>query len=296
MPRRAVSIRGTHSMEKNVELEQLRQLVAIAQTGTMSKAAEALHVSQPSISRGMHALETELGQELFTHTRNRVTLNGAGAIALDGARKVLADVDVMRGNLDEHAKRMRTIRLGTVAPAPMWLLTQRTVTAYPGTIFSTEYMTEQDLERALLDRSVDVAVLIRPLGLPSIRTQQLMTESLSVEMPPDCNLAGRDHVTWDDLNGLPFLVLESIGFWMDVVREKLPDSQVIVQQDPQVLDQLIGSSDLFNFVTEASKAIHPERNRARVPIWDTGASATYFAACLSDSSEQVTRVLDLFKE
>ena len=218
MPRRAVSIRGMHSMEKNVELEQLRQLVAIAQTGTMSKAAEALHVSQPSISRGMHALETELGQELFTHTRNRVTLNGAGAIALDGARKVLADVDVMRDNLDEHAKRMRTIRLGTVAPAPMWLLTQRTVTAYPGTIFSTEYMTEQDLERALLDRSVDVAVLIRPLGLPSIRTQQLMTESLSVEMPPDCNLAGRDHVTWDDLNGLPFLVLESIGFWMDVVR------------------------------------------------------------------------------
>ena len=157
-------------------------------------------------------------------------------------------------------------------------------------------MAEQDLERALLDRSVDVAVLIRPLGLPSIRTQQLMTESLSVEMPPDCNLARRDHVTWDDLNGLPFLVLESIGFWMDVVREKLPDSQVIVQQDPQVLDQLIGSSDLFNFVTEASQAIHPERNRARVPIWDTGASATYFAACLSDSSEQVTRVLDLFKE
>lgn len=296
MPRRAVGIRGMHSMEKNVELEQLRQLVAIAQTGTMSKAAEALHVSQPSISRGMHALETELGQELFTHTRNRVTLNDAGAIALDGARKVLADVDVMRGNLDEHAKRMRTIRLGTVAPAPMWLLAQRTVTAYPGTIFSTEYMAEQDLERALLDRSVDVAVLIRPLGLPSIRTQQLMTESLSVEMPPDCNLAGRDHVSWDDLNGLPFLVLESIGFWMGVVREKLPNSQVIVQQDPQVLDQLIGSSDLFNFVTEASQAIHPERNRACVPIWDTGASATYFAACLIDSSEQVTRVLDLFKE
>ena len=121
-----------------VELEQLRQLVAIADCGTMSKAAERLHISQPSISRSMHALETELGQELFVHTRNRVTLNDAGTIALDGARKVFADVDVMRGNLDEHAKRMRTIRLGTVAPAPMWLLTERTVAAYPGTIFSTE--------------------------------------------------------------------------------------------------------------------------------------------------------------
>ncbi|WP_130811137.1 LysR family transcriptional regulator [Olsenella sp. Marseille-P4559] len=277
-----------------MELEQLRQLVAIVDCGTMSKAAERLHISQPSISRNMHALETELGQELFEHARNRITLNDAGAIALDSARKVLADVDVMRGDLDEHAKRKRTIRLGTVAPAPMWLLTERTVTAHPGTIFSTEYLGEQDLERALLDRSVDLAILIRPLALPNMTSRQLMTEALSVEAPADDELAGRDHVTWEDINGRPFLVLESIGFWMGIVRDNLPDSQIIVQQDPQVFTQLVASSDLLNFVTDASAFSHPSTGRVRIPIWGTGASATYFAACLNDSSEQVRRVLDLF--
>jgi DNA-binding transcriptional LysR family regulator len=262
----------------------------------MSKAAEALHVSQPSISRGMHALETELGQELFTHTRNRVTLNEARAIALDGARKVLADMDVMCGNLEEHAKRKRTIRLGTVAPAPMWLLTERTVTAYPGTIFSTEYMGEQDLERALLDRSVDLAILIHPLALPTMTSRRLMTEALSVEVPADDELAGRDHVTWDDLNGRTFLVLESIGFWMGIVRDNLPDSQIIVQQDSRVFAQLISSSDLLDFVTDASAFTHPATGRVRIPIWGTDASATYFAVCRNDSGEQVRRVLDLFEE
>ena len=279
-----------------VELEQLRQLVAIADCGTMSKAAERLHISQPSISRSMHALETELGQELFVHTRNRVTLNDAGTIALDGARKVFADVDVMRGNLDEHAKRMRTIRLGTVAPAPMWLLTERTVAAYPGTIFSTEYMGKQDLERALLDQSIDLAILIHPIELPTMTSRRLMTEALSVEVPGEDELASRDHVTWDDLNGRPFLVLASIGFWMGIVRDNLPDSQIIVQQDSRVFAQLISSSDLLDFVTDASAFTHPTTGRVRIPIWGTGANATYFAVCRNDASEQARRVLDLFEE
>lgn len=279
-----------------MELEQLRQLVAIADYGTMSKAAEQLHISQPSISRSVHALEHELGQDLFTHTRNSVILNDAGAIAVDGARKVLADVQTMRGDLDEHAKRMRTIRLGTVAPAPMWLLTERTVAAHPGTIFSTEYMDEQDLEKGLLDRTVDLAILMHPLALPTVSSRRLLTENLSVEMPPNSDLAGMDHVTWNDLNGRPFLVLESIGFWMGIVRDNLPDSQIIVQQDPQVFTQLIASSDLLNFVTDASAFSHPTTGRVRIPIWGTGASATYFAVCLNDSSDQVRRVLDLFEE
>lgn len=49
-----------------MELEQLRQLVAFAECGTLSRAAEALHISQPSLSRTMQALEEELQAALFT--------------------------------------------------------------------------------------------------------------------------------------------------------------------------------------------------------------------------------------
>ena len=114
-------------------------------------------------------------------------------------------------------------------------------------------------------------------------------------MPGSCDLAGRAHVSWDDLNGRPFLVLESIGFWMDIVHEHLSDSDIIVQQDPRVLEQLIRSSSFLSFVTDVSAALRPAQDRIRIPIWGTGASATYFAACLDDAGEQVRRVLDLFE-
>jgi hypothetical protein len=176
----------------------------------------------------------------------------------------------------------------------MWKLSERAVSAYPGTIFSTEYMEEHELVRALMDHAIDLAILTHPLALPTITVRQIMTESLFVEAPATSDLAGRDHVTWEDLNGRPFLVLESIGFWMDVVRENLPDSQIIVQQDSTILSQLIASSDILNFATEASGLLRPRNSRMRIPIWGTGATTTFFAACMNDATPQVRRVLDLF--
>ena len=71
------------------ELSQLRQLVCIAENGTISKAAEILNISQPALSRSMQKMEEELGVELFTHTGNRVTLNRNGKLAVRHARKIL---------------------------------------------------------------------------------------------------------------------------------------------------------------------------------------------------------------
>ena len=74
-----------------MELEQMRQLDAIARYGTISAAANELHISQPSLSRSVHRLEQELGQELFTRSRNRAELNEAGMLAVEHARAILRE-------------------------------------------------------------------------------------------------------------------------------------------------------------------------------------------------------------
>ena len=74
-----------------MELEQMRQLDAIARQGTISAAAEELHLSQPALSRSIRRLERELGQELFDRTHNSATLNDAGRLAVDHARNLLRD-------------------------------------------------------------------------------------------------------------------------------------------------------------------------------------------------------------
>ena len=75
-----------------IELEQLRQLVAFDEYGTLSKAAEALHISQPSLSRTMQTLEEELQASLFIRKKNRILLNETGEMAVEQARQVLSAV------------------------------------------------------------------------------------------------------------------------------------------------------------------------------------------------------------
>ena len=75
-----------------IELYMLIQLVAIAENGTISKAAEQLHISQPALSRTINKLEDILDMKLFDRSKNKVTLNENGLLAVKYAKKVLADM------------------------------------------------------------------------------------------------------------------------------------------------------------------------------------------------------------
>ncbi|MFS8585261.1 MAG: LysR family transcriptional regulator, partial [Acidimicrobiia bacterium] len=76
-----------------MNLQQLRYLVATADEGTMTRAAAALHVAQPALSRGIRGLEVELGITAFERRGRGVTLTPEGAEAVAIARRVLAEVD-----------------------------------------------------------------------------------------------------------------------------------------------------------------------------------------------------------
>ena len=76
-----------------LETNQLSQLITVADTKTLSKAAEILHISQPALTRSIQKLESELNVTLFDRQKNKITLNKTGKLAVSHARRILADVD-----------------------------------------------------------------------------------------------------------------------------------------------------------------------------------------------------------
>jgi DNA-binding transcriptional LysR family regulator len=101
---------------------QLRYVVAVVDEGTFSAAAEALGVSQPSLSQGVRALEAELGVELFVRTGRSVVLTEAGRALVEPARQALRDLAVARSAVDEviglAAGHLDVVCLPTLAVSP----------------------------------------------------------------------------------------------------------------------------------------------------------------------------------
>ncbi len=84
------------------DLKKLAQLVAVADAGSISRAAERLHITQPALSRNIASLEKQLGVRVFERGRGGATLTEAGALAVDTARSLLRQSDALEHNLRLH--------------------------------------------------------------------------------------------------------------------------------------------------------------------------------------------------
>lgn len=275
-----------------MDTEQLRQVLSVRKHGTISAAAREMNMTQPTLSRSLKRLETELHCELFDRTGNTASLNEAGEIVAEHARELLAAEQRMRDSLDELARNQRTLRVASVAPAPVWNLTARVVERFPGTILSPEIVDEQDVERRVFDGTADLGITRRPLALPILRCTPLMSEHLAVSLPEDHPLASRETLTFADVDGETFLVLDNIGFWREVHQQGMPNARVVIQHDREVFSQLVRTSNLLSFTTDAPRNSRPVPGRVAVPLTDASASATFYLVTRREASQQVVEMAE----
>lgn len=100
-----------------MDLRQLRSVEAVARHRNFTRAAEELHIAQSALSHHVQRLERELGMSLFERTSRRVTPTEAGQVMAGRARRVLAELDAARAELDELQGVLRgRVRIGAVMP------------------------------------------------------------------------------------------------------------------------------------------------------------------------------------
>lgn len=197
-----------------MQLQQLRYFTAVADTRHFTRAAEREHVAQPSLSQQIRSLERELGAELFHRARGHITLTDAGETLLPLARRILADAETARREVQEVAQLRRgRLRLG--APPSLCASLVPDVlsafhTAYPGVDLLVTEDGSQDLVRALADGALDLALIITPLPVqaPALVTSELLREELVVVSAPDrpAPVARRARIRVEQLRGRPLVM------------------------------------------------------------------------------------------
>ncbi|MFE7355901.1 LysR family transcriptional regulator [Streptomyces sp. NPDC057543] len=169
-----------------MQFQQLTYFVAVAETRHFTRAAEDVHVSQPSLSQQIRALENELGAELFSRARGNITLTDAGEALLPLARRILADADTARHEVQELAQLRRgRVRLGATPSLCTGLLPdvlRAFHDRHPGIQLLLEEGGSLDLVRELARGALDLALVVLPLpaASPALTTVELLQEDLVV--------------------------------------------------------------------------------------------------------------------
>ena len=204
---------GCHS--DRVQIQQLRYVVALSEERHFTRAAQRLHVRQPSLSQQLKALEAELGTALFDRSRGDVTLTAAGEAFLPWARQALADLDSARADVRElQGRRRGRLALGATPSLTTGLLPPvlaRVHARYPGIELLLHQAGSPDLAVQVVDGRLDLALMIVPTGVAGVSTVALAEEELVLAVPPGHPLAAAERVTVQDLRGLP-LVLFREGY------------------------------------------------------------------------------------
>ncbi|MEZ6241602.1 MAG: LysR family transcriptional regulator [Phycisphaerales bacterium] len=292
-----------------MELTPLRQFIAICEHGHMTRAGEALGVTQPALSAMLKKLEAEVGADLLHRTGRGVTPTDAGLVFLEHAREAVqradAGVSAVRELVGlEHG----SIKVGGGATAVGYILPRvisRVRREHPGLRFQIREGGSSAVAGAVLAGEQDLGIVTLPIARPGsgdLMTVGEIADELRLIVPPGHALEGRRSFRWKDLFGEPVVAFEagsavrslidaaagSHGVSLDIVMELRSIESIV-----QMVAAEIGVGFVSRFALEAdpehgrgltcldgklTRALAVVRRRDRVP---SHATAVFERALLS---------------
>jgi DNA-binding transcriptional LysR family regulator len=194
-----------------MELRQLRYLVALADERHFTRAAAREHIAQPALSQQIRRLEDELGLALVERTTRRVALTGAGELLVARARRILAEVEAARHEL-EGLSGLQTghVTVGamhTMGPIDVSLALAIFRQRHPGVELTVREQSSEELAEMLRVDELDLAFLSVTERIEShgLGLHQLVCEELVLVLAPDHRLGGRRRVRMAELSEEEFI-------------------------------------------------------------------------------------------
>jgi LysR family nitrogen assimilation transcriptional regulator len=171
-----------------MEMRQLRALLAVADTGSVTRAAELLHIVQPAVTRQLHNLETELGATLFNRSRAGMRPTDIGLQVIERARRALSELDRAREEARSSGAGLYGIVTLGLLSSTAALLAVPVVTAvterHPGVRLRVVTGYGGHLSRWLEAGDVDVALTYNQPPAAALEVKPLLEEDLWAVAPP----------------------------------------------------------------------------------------------------------------
>jgi DNA-binding transcriptional LysR family regulator len=200
-----------------MELYQIRQFVAVAETGSFTKGASRAGVSQPAISAAVAKLEEEMGQKLLDRRQGSVVPTAAGSRLLDAAKDILLACNTIKSTL-RAASAPQTLRVGVLRTLPtvhVVGILQAFGQAHPDIQIELFEGPREVLEKRIEQKKLDVGLTSLKDSAASKTSIALFTEPYVLAVNQNHRFAKLRSITLDDLQNEPFILRTSCETFQD---------------------------------------------------------------------------------
>jgi DNA-binding transcriptional LysR family regulator len=187
----------------NFDLADLRAFIAVADLGSFIAAAQALHLSQPALSRRVDKLEQALGFKLFDRTTRKVELNAMGRSFMPRARHVLNELENALLGMTELSDRLRGQVTVACVPSAVGAFVARGLSEFhqqfPRIRVNLMDDTATNVLLAVARAEADFGISYLGTQEPDLEFEPLIEEDFVLACPPGNELASRSAVTWSEM-------------------------------------------------------------------------------------------------
>jgi DNA-binding transcriptional LysR family regulator len=204
----------------DVDLRKLRYFVAVAEQLHFGRAAEALHIAQPVLSRQIRALEEELKTQLFVRDKRATELTPAGRQLLADAGPLLASADALLRRVTRAARGPGSFTIGFMPGLIVTEAVRALARCHPQLTVNVLRTNWDDQTDVLHDGRADVSYIRLPVDQSGLQVQPLLAEPRVAVFPSGHRLAGKDTVSVADLADEHLLQdPAAVPEWRDIATE-----------------------------------------------------------------------------
>ena len=260
-----------------IDNKLLEYLIVFYKEGSLLKASEVLHLSEPSLSKAMKSLEDEIGLKIFDRKKNKLSLNEDGLKLLPFINEVINSDRILVKKAQEIKEKRNKISIGYTAPGIFYKYSDIFMNKIIKVEISTILDEEDNLIKDIANDKYDVIFINKEIKNDGFVCRKIFQEHLYISIPPTHFLSGmKNGVYWKDIDGQSFLLFSYVGVWNSILEKNLFKAHYIKNADKNDLEELTAYSSIPAFVTDISRKFKSTANRINIPILDEDAKLNFY--------------------
>lgn len=269
---------------------QLEYLLAVANCGSFSAAAEHCFVTQPSLSMQVKALEEELGVVLLDRSKKPVIPTEAGEVVLAQARETLKAYDGIKESVaelkGETAGKLRLGVIPTIAPYLLHKFLPAFVRDYPKVELEISEMVTADIVEALRRDRLDAALVAGGTCGEGINEQELFSDRFYAYVSPNNPLYERSNIRIEDIDLKELVILSPGNCMRDQVIElcqakrNMPSHYTFESGSLDTLMRIVDCTSCLTIIPEMAVEYIPAEHRAQLKTLAKGATSRKIAVAV----------------